>query len=246
MPEEKLLDRVRKLLAKAEDESCTPAEAEALSGKAAELMSLYGIERAMLGALRPESDKPSDKKFVIANPWGDVKVHLLAGIAVAFRCQVVKVGSKRSAGDVVLHVFGYESDIERAEMLWTSLQVQMLRAVTRAAETDGYWAIRDGHGRAWRRSYMLGYCTAVINRVKEQEKKAADASEAGSAGMSTALVLADRSLVVKTNVAKVYPKLRTSKVTYSGGGYGHGHAAGQKADIGSTKLGGGRARALTR
>jgi hypothetical protein len=39
---DKLLDRVRKLLAKAEDESCTPPEAEALTAKAAELMARYG------------------------------------------------------------------------------------------------------------------------------------------------------------------------------------------------------------
>ena len=51
-----LLDRVRKLLAKAEDEGCTPEEAEALTAKAAELMARYGIDRALLGALRPETD----------------------------------------------------------------------------------------------------------------------------------------------------------------------------------------------
>ena len=55
-PPTDLLDRVRKLLAKAEDEGVTPHEAEALTAKAAELMARYGIDRALLGALHPETD----------------------------------------------------------------------------------------------------------------------------------------------------------------------------------------------
>jgi len=55
---ERLLDRVRKLLAQAEDDSVTPAEAQAFTGKAAELMAKYGIDRALLAADRPETDQP--------------------------------------------------------------------------------------------------------------------------------------------------------------------------------------------
>ena len=47
---DRLLERVRKLLAKAEDESVTPPEAQALTAKAAELMAKYGIDRALLAA----------------------------------------------------------------------------------------------------------------------------------------------------------------------------------------------------
>ena len=57
-PPAELLDRVRKLLAKAEDDGVTPAEAEALTAKAAELMARYGIDRALLGALHPAATPP--------------------------------------------------------------------------------------------------------------------------------------------------------------------------------------------
>ncbi len=40
------LERIRKLLAKAEARGVTPAEAEAFTAKAAELMARYGIDRA--------------------------------------------------------------------------------------------------------------------------------------------------------------------------------------------------------
>jgi hypothetical protein len=237
MPEEKLLERVRALLAKAEATEY-PAEAEALTAKAAEMMAAYGIDRALLGALRPESDKPTDKKLDIDNPWGDVKKYLLAGLAMAMRCQVVQTQRKTGAR---LHVFGYESDIERAEMLWTSLQVQMARALAQEY-------VPDGGGRAWRRSWMLGYCTAVISRVKAAEAtavKKSDETETAS-GKSTALVLADRSLVIRSSVKREYPNLRKARTTYSGNGYGDGHAAGQRADIGGSRLGGGSGRAIGR
>jgi hypothetical protein len=236
-----LLDRVRKLLAKAEDEGCSPAEAEALTAKAAELMARYGIDRALLGALHPETDKPADRVFAIDNPWGDVKRHLLAGLALALRCQCVQTSSPEG---IRLHVFGYTSDLERADILFTSLLVQMARALARQA-VPGY----GGTARAWRRSWMLGYCKAVVVRVRAAEETAVTTASAptnGGGGPSAALVLADRSTVVQQKVAATYPKLRKARVTYSGGGYGDGYREGQKADIGSAKIGSRAAGALPR
>jgi hypothetical protein len=239
-----LLDRVRKLLAKAEDEGCSPAEAEALTAKAAELMARYGIDRALLGALHPESDKPADRVFTFANPWGDVKRHLLAGLATALRCQCVQT---HSPAGTRLHVFGYGSDLERADILFTSLLVQMARALARQRVPGS-----GGAARAWRRSWMLGYCTAVVTRVRAAEEAAVAAAPdepadaADGTGQSAALVLADRSMVVRRQVAAAYPRLRKTRVTYSGGGYGDGYREGQKADIGGAKLGRRTAKPLSR
>jgi hypothetical protein len=241
-PSEDLLERVRKLLAKAEAEGCTPAEAEALTGKAAELMARYGIDRALLGALHPETDRPADRVFLLHKPWGDVKRHLLAGIATALRCQCVQTPSSDGPR---LHIFGYTSDLERTDMLYTSLLVQMGRAL--ALQPIG---ARGGTVRAWRRSWMLGYCTAVVTRVKAAEEAAVSAATVrdpetkADSGQSAALVLADRSLVIRRQVSAAYPRLRKSRVTYSGGGYGEGYRAGEQADIGSSKLGRGSKPAL--
>ena len=227
--EQDLLDRVRKLLAKAEDEGCPAAEAEALTAKAAELMARYGIDRALLGALHPQTDKPGDRVFTLANPWGDIKRHLLAGLATALRCQCVQT---RSAEGTRLHVFGYSSDLERADILFTSLLVQMARALAQQAVPAA-----GGGARAWRRSWMLGYCAAVVARVRAaEEAAAASAPPADDAGGSAELVLADRSLVVRRQVAAAYPRLRKSRLTYTGNGYRAGYQEGQKADIGGAKL----------
>ena len=229
-----LLDRVRKLLAKAEDEGCSPAEAEALTAKATDLMARYGIDRALLGAIRPETDRPTDRVFTLVNPWGDVKRQLLAGLATALRCQCVQT---RTADGMRLHVFGYLSDLERADILFTSLLVQMARALAgQAVPATG------GEARAWRRSWMLGYCSAVVTRVRAAEEAAvasagsADTEATTADGKRAELVLADRSLVVRRQVAAAYPRIRKARVTYSGNGYGAGYREGQRADIGGAKL----------
>jgi hypothetical protein len=233
-PDSDLLDRVRKLLAKAEDDGCTPAEAEALTSKAAELMARYGIDRALLGAVRPETDKPADRRFGFERPWADVKAHLLAALATALRCQCVQTATGNGPR---LHVFGYSSDLERAEILYTSVLVQMARALAKERVPAS-----GNSAKAWRRSWMLGYCSAVVARVRVAEEAAvasattAEGASESASGQSMALVLADRSLVVRQQVTAKYPRLRRKRVTYSGNGYGDGYREGQKADIGGAKI----------
>ena len=230
-----LLDRVRKLLAKAEDEGCTPHEAEALTAKAAELMARYGIDRALLGAVRPDTDRPADRVFELDNPWAGIKAHLLAGLASALRCQCILL-NRRQPGSRV-HVFGYLSDLERADILFTSLLVQMARAL--ALEPV---PVYGGRAKAWRRSWMLGYCSAVVARVRAAEEAAvAAASSSADAGAnghgpSAAVVLADRAVTVRRHAEQAYPRTRRTRVTYSGNGYQAGYQEGQKADIGGAKV----------
>jgi hypothetical protein len=247
-PPSALLDRVRKLLAKAEAEGVTPPEAEALTAKAAELMARYGIDRALLAATRPETDKPGSRIIDIGNPWAQVRAHLLAGLAGAMRCQCILLNPDRSGpdrsgperGGARVHVFGYQSDLERADILYTSLLLQMAHGLTAAAVPA-----RVSSVRAWRRSWLLGFAAAVVARVKAAEDRAAATSSAAErSGPSTALVLADRSVVIRRNMEQAYPVTRQARVTYTGNGYRDGYAKGQQADIGHAKLG--KKRALTR
>jgi hypothetical protein len=240
MPSENtLLERVRKLLAKAEAAGTTPAEAEAFTAKAAELMARYGIDRALLAAARPETDQPGDRVIDIANPWARVQAHLLCGLASAMRCQCVVL--PRSESGSRIHVFGYASDIERADVLYTSLLVQMWQGL--AAADVPAWSRSP---RAWRRSWLLGFATAVVSRVRAAEQQAAAQATAPAAesGSRTALVLADRRLVVKRAIEQAYPQTRKTRLTYSGSGYGTGYAKGQEADLGGPRLQGAGSRAL--
>jgi hypothetical protein len=236
----RLLDRVRKLLAKAEDESVTPPEAQALTAKAAELMAKYGIDRALLAADRPETDQPGDRVLDIDNPWARVKAHLLCGLGSALRCQCILLPT--AAPGTRIHMFGFTSDLERADLLYTSVLIQMWHGLAGAQVPS--WS---RSARAWRRSWLLGFATAVISRVRAAEHAAACQATAPeqSSASRTALVLADRAQVVRRNVELAYPVTRTARVTYSGSGYRDGYAEGQRADIGGARVTASRGRAVS-
>lgn len=225
------LDRIRKLLAKAEAAGVTPAEAEALTAKAAELMARYGIDRALLAAAQPETDQPADRIIAIPNPWAAVHAQLLTGVASAMRCRCVLLPTSSGAR---VHVFGYGSDIERGEVLYTSVLMQMGNALGHARPPEWTPSVR-----AWRRSWLLGYATAVIARVRAAEQRAADqlsAEPVSATSDSAALVLATRQQVVAQRAHAAYPVTRKTKTTYTGSGYRDGYAKGNQADIGAARV----------
>jgi len=240
------LDTVRKLLAKAEAEGTTTHEAEALTAKAAELMAKYGIDRALLAAAKPETDKPGNRIFTVDTPWATTKALLLGSLARALRCEAIQLNG-RAEGSVRVHVFGYSSDLERLDVLYTSLLLQMTSGLRRAEVP------RWDSPRAYRRSWMLGFTGRVVQRVKAAEaaavQESADQRPAGmpGAGPGTDVVLADRALVVNAQVKAEYPRLRSARTTYSSGsGFGAGSAAGARASLGGTSVGAGAGRALGR
>src|ERR1700748_1977607 len=226
-PPSALLNRVRKLLAKAEAEGVTPPEAEALTAKAAELMARYGIDRARLPAPRRNTAGPASRIIDIDTPWAQVRAHLLAGLAGAMRCQCVLLSTTRPGARI--HVFGYTSDLERADILYTSLLLQMARGLTAAVVPAGVRSVR-----AWRRSWLLGFVTAVIARVRAGGERAGAEGE-GQAGPGTALVLADRAVVIRRQLEQAYPVTRRTRITYSGRGYSAGYAQGQRGGIGKPR-----------
>jgi hypothetical protein len=235
-----LLGRVRKLLAKAEADGVTAAEAEALTAKAAELMARYGIDRALLAAVKPDTDRPASRIIDVPNPWSQVKAHLLGGLASAIRCACVQL--PRAGAGTRIHVFGYASDLERAEILYTSLLIQMAHGLAAAGVPADARSVR-----AYRRSWLLGYTSAVVARVRAaEERAAATVRHEPVTGKSTALVLADRELAVRRECQRAYPVTRRMRVTYTGTGYRDGYTEGQRADVGAARVNGTAGRALTR
>lgn len=228
-----ILEKVRKLLAKAEDPGCTPAEAEALTDKAAELIAKYGVDRALLAAARPESDPVGDRTIEVLAPYGLDKAGMLGTIAAALRCRSVRRerwdGDRRSYS---VHLFGFSSDLERVELLFTSLLVQAAYGL--AAAPVPAWE----SPAAFRRSWLAGFTHAVGYRISQAEKRAASAAPATDGSPSLALVLADRSDRVEQRLAQAYPRLRTaSPRQLRGSGIERGYAAGQRADLGGSRLG---------
>ncbi len=239
-----VLAKVRKILAKAEDPAATPEEAETYTAKAAELMAAYGIDRALLAESMPDSDVVGDRVVVLDAPYALDKAALLSSVAFELRCRAVRriryVGP-RATKEVSIHLFGYDSDLVRVEILFTSL---LLQAQTSLARTDPPpWE----SPAAYRRSWLAGFTAAVARRLRDAEMRARDVAEesrAGTAapsGRSVELVLVDRDRTVAAAVEAEYPRLGTARSRQlSGSGRRSGWQAGQRADLGGSRVPSGR------
>jgi hypothetical protein len=241
-----LLARIRKLLAKAEDPAATAAESETYTAKAAELIATYGVDRALLAEELPGSDVIGDRIVTLPAPYARDKAALLTQVAVPLRCRTVLRERRDPSGarEFSVHLFGFASDLERADLLFTSL---LLQATTQLSRVSPPW--RESVA-AYRRSWLAGFGAAVAARLSAAEERAAE--EAGRVrtadpdrtpgAASVALVLADRTDQVDAARDRTYPHLeRGRRRELSGSGGRSGYAAGRRADLGSTRLGGARA-----
>lgn len=241
-----LLAKVRALLAKAESTEFE-AEAETFTAKAMALIAKYGIDEAMLAASGEKRDEIVQLRINLDNPYTTEKQTLLTAIARAMRCRCVgtRVGRTTSYCTLV----GFESDLERVNLLYTSLLIQATSQLTRQRPGDNDFDDRYYYRResvaSYRRSWLVGFAQKIGERLTEAERRAAAQTVDRTPGVSTALVLRDRSKQVSQRYAELYPSARSrSSRVASGNGYRNGQSAGQRADLGATRIGS-RHRALS-
>lgn len=229
MPEhDQLLARVRKLLAKAEDPGVTEAEAEAFNTKAAELIARYGIDQAMLAAEDKARDEITQVTIPIDNPYSTDKAHLLHAIARPLRCNTVRYAAGKTTYKMI--VFGFASDIERVQLLYTSLLLQATTQLSHVRPDNNGWYPEST--AAYRRTWLSGFSAAVSRRLVAAEARAASTATTTSSGTSAELVLRDRKTQVEHAYQQAFPNLRTSRRRQlSGSGYADGHDAGQRANL---------------
>lgn len=221
------LDTVRKLLAKAEG-AATGAEAQTYTAKAVELMARHGIDEALLAAADPTRDAIGAVRIEMTDPYSGGKARLLGWTATALRCRWVMHGASRGKVGAVT-VFGFGSDRERVELLYTSL---LLQATTQLVRQHPRW--RGESVAAYRRSWLHGFATQVHERLRAAEEEAVRVT-VGSDGSTggTELVLVDRVQRVDRAYAEAFPALvRGRRSTLSGSGFDDGATAGRRADLG--------------
>lgn len=243
MDSDVLLGRVRKLLAMAEADELPDEARETYNAKAAELIAQYGIDRALVEESQPQRATAADLVVETDPPYARDKIDLLASVAVPLGCQLIRRSRRTGASTLhSAHLFGMGADLDRAQLLFTSLLVQQAHALALTPPP----AREDP--RAFRRSWMAGFSSAVYNRLVEAESvarsRAARKQDGQPAGCSVELVLADRHARVEEHVRNLYPRLRTSRSRQlTGSGAGAGYRAGEDADLGlGGRVGAGRRR----
>jgi hypothetical protein len=225
---EKLLARVRALLDKAEATEF-PEEAEALAGKAQELMTRHAIDASMLTGDRA-GKQVVGRRIGIDDPYARQKVSLLTAVARANSCEVIY-----SPGLGACNLFGTSTDVELVELLHASLLLQATRAML-AAGTQ-----RDAWGRATTRSFRTSFLAAYAGHIGQrlgEAKQAVEAEAEQEYGSALLPVLAAKVDAVRAHVGELFPKTRTMRATTvsDGRGWSAGMAAANAADLGGSKL----------
>jgi hypothetical protein len=237
------LDTIRKLLAKAE-RAGTPEEAQTYTEKAVELMARHGIDAALLAASGDVPDEIGATRITVSDPYSAGKARLLGWTAAALRCRAVL--HQASGGRVAaVTVFGFASDREQVEVLFTSLLLQATSQLTRIRPEARPRRWQQENVAAYRRSWLHGFAVSVHRRLRAtQARVTEEATSAPETGTGTALVLADRSDRVDTAYAEAFPTLGKGKrPRLTGSGFDHGAEAGRRADLGQRRVGANR-RAL--
>jgi Protein of unknown function (DUF2786) len=224
--DERMLGKIRALLAKAESTEFTE-EAEALSARAQELMAKYSIDHALLAAEAGRKDDPASRRLPVDNPYEGPKAQLLAEVAKANRCRAVWYKSLGMSA-----VIGFPADLDAVELLFTSLLVQANTAMLRAG------AKRDRYGRSRTRAFRQSFLMSYAIRIGERLAGAADAAERQVAaevpGRNLLPVLAARHQAVDDAVDEMFGDgvsyHRTGRVSDSEGWYS-GRAAADTAAL---------------
>jgi hypothetical protein len=135
-----------------------------------------------------------------------------------------------------MHLFGFESDVAGVELLFASLLVQAARGLLTEPVPP------DEQAAAWRRSWLIGFSSAVAHRFADADRRGRDDEERAP---GVALVLADRKRAVDRAVEDEYPTLQRGRARrLSGGGFAAGIEAGQRADLGGARVAAGDRQSL--
>ena len=228
---------IRKLLTRAESTEFD-AERDSCLAKVAELMARHSIEEALVWSRhhRHERTRPVHRLIEVPAPYAARKVTLFGAVGTHHGCRVIDLGSLQGRPRQVA-VIGFPGDVERTEVLVTSLLLQLTRAMLATGTTSPTHATASATA-AWRRSFITAFSWRVGERLRDirrsQEAQAGSSPSDGEEGQpSVALVLADRREAVQQEVQRRYPRLRSLRTDAgsSRAGYTAGRAAAERAEL---------------
>ncbi|WP_229402664.1 DUF2786 domain-containing protein [Micromonospora okii] len=222
----RMLDRVRALLAKAES-TTFPAEAEALTGKAQELMARHSLDVALVEATVERGDVPGGVRLGTEPPYPGAKALLVQEVAAANRCESVWSDDLGFAT-----VLGFPADLAAVELLYTSLLVQATAAMLR-----GRTERRARGGSRRTKAYDESFLNAFALRIGERLRTATDeasreaAREQGSDRLLP--VLAARTDAVRERMDDLFPGVTSKRLAVADEeGWSSGTSAADRASLG--------------
>ena len=180
----KMLVKVRALLAKAESTDF-PAEAEALTAKAQDLMTRHSIDEALLADDAGGAFDVRGRRVLIDQPYALEKATLLHVVAEANRVRAIW----NSFASYVTLV-GMPTDVDQTDLLFTSTLVQATRAMTQA----------DVSSAPFRRAFLHAFAVRIGERLTTSSEKAV-----ASYGSSLVPVLERQEQAISQEYERLFP-----------------------------------------
>jgi hypothetical protein len=233
MTEDKVIARIRGLLAKAESTDSLDEQA-ALIAKAQELQAKHDIDAAKLQAAGgAPAEEVTTIRLDVARPRQSGGKALMRLVFTLAACNGAVAVAHESAG-ITATVIGFPSKVRAVEMLFASLCRQLDHASGHALRHHKPAGV---NGRTYRASYMHGWADTVVRRLHDAWRAAvaqASAEDADAGPASTALVLRSRGERVQAVKNEIFPRLRAFKVPYRPDptGFQQGRRDGERAALG--------------
>jgi hypothetical protein len=168
--------------------------------------------------------EPVGRRVGLDDPYAEAKATLLATIADANGCRAVW---SKNLGFSTL--FGFASDLDAVEELFTSLLVQATAALRR----EGSKHDRVGRSRTtrFRRSFLVAFAVRIGQRLREAVDATVDAVS-DETGTALVPILASRDEAVQAAAEAAFPHAGAfSPAASDGEGWYAGTLFGDRADL---------------
>jgi hypothetical protein len=217
-------------------ETTTPEEAELLMAQAEKLMLKFDIQNITAES----ADKKAEKIITARMDFEGIfaKAYVLMGFSIANGLGSLKcVQSHYKNTHRILHIVGYESDVERAKTLIQSLQVQAVMALGKFTKNIPSWYTGSDKFNA-RRSFIIGFGDEAGIRIANTRRTVIEEEETSTPG--TEIVLVNRAARVEDAFDELFSDLRQGRAIKVTVGYRDGRNAGASANIGQKGMAGAR------
>lgn len=227
--QDKVKAKVRKLLNQAADREGTE-EGEVYFRKAFELMAAYGFDARDLSA--PDSgDEVVHRVVEFSGAYTEMQSALLLSIATALHCTGFAQRVHRSTRITCAVVFGLRRHVDRVEMLFALLSPVMAAGARRVSGAPG-----GATTVVKRRSFMTGFAHQVGLRLSEAEHTVADAHGCYALALVSDAEKAHRAQQDYADEHGVYFSQFRSQRSFDGVSFGRGVEAGNRSDLGQTRV----------
>lgn len=163
-----LLDKLRKLKAKAEDSSVTEAEAALYAAKVSELLSAHNLSEAVLEVqTKPEFEEGQYENSQAVNPWAQ---SLASMVAELYFCTLY-MHTWRGKSKTVLVFVGRAHNVEVAKSMTDYLIKTINRLASAYAKSPDAMIAEDYSFTVARNGFQRGCANRLYWRINELYKK---------------------------------------------------------------------------